>query len=275
LLALYVLEAKAQLYEIESPAASDAFTSCGSGAAIANNYVVTNSHVVDHRAGHQVVVGGNGVKAPGVVVAVNDACDLAIVKTAASLGQAARLGSTPQVGQSVTLLGMASGRVKTRVIPSNTYMDPGETIPVVQLAANSVPGDSGCGIFDDAGNLVAIAWGCTTRQEGNHANAVSVDSLERWIPQVELRLGALGVASERAIVSAPREGRQVFVGPYASQTQLPPSCACAPATLPPQPSLDTIQQSPLTQQQPLVAIPQPQVEPFARERSPIVVLIIR
>jgi len=265
---------RAQLYQV-SLAEGGGVASCGSGTGIAANYIVTNSHVVDHRAGldHQVTISGNGINCAGKVIAVKDDCDLAIVRTSATLPRAARLGSTPKIGQAVTLAGITSGTVRTQVIPSNGYLDRTFQIPVIELQSPSVPGDSGGGIFDDAGNLVAINWGCTN----NHAHAVSVAQLRQWLPDIEAHCGGpLGCQG-----SLSREARQVFIrptqAPIAGQQQAPAACPCAYPPMPIDQPMSAGSQQPFAiQQPPLDAMPQAMpLDYFAPPSRPPIIVIIR
>ena len=233
LVLLLASAARAQLYEVSWPDGSGgAF--CGSGAAIGAHYLVTNSHVIGQQAGHHVSVSSQGGSSPGLVVACDAAKDLAIVKTDAQLEHPARLGTTPRAGQPVRLLGVKSGCVPTQVISSAVYLDRDCTIPVIQLAAPSQQGDSGGGIYDAAGNLVAINWGSSQ----GHAHAVSVDLLNAWLPDIEQHCGPLGCVAcqpQPSLGSAPAAARQVFV-------QLPPQPLGAPVTQQPVAELQPSQQ---------------------------------
>jgi len=253
----------AQLYQV-SLAEGGGISSCGSGTAISPNCIVTNSHVVDHNAGlgHQVRVSGDGINCTGKVIAIHNDIDLAIVRTTSQLSRIASLGSTPRVGQPVTFAGITSGIVKTQVIPSDVYLDQNFQIPVVELQCPAVPGDSGGGIFDNSGRLVAINWGSAN----SHAHAVSVDCLNQWMPAIEANCGPLGCS---------REARQVFVRPPNYQIaqaapEIPqaqaPTCQPTPAlpsvlALPPSPL-----QAPIFESNPRIILqtPDAMIVVFAR-----------
>jgi S1-C subfamily serine protease len=227
------------LYRVTTPEAGGV-SSIGSATGISACAVVTNSHVVNHRAGlgQTVYVSGAADSLPGKVIAIDDDFDLAIVRVAGQLGAAAPLGRGPAVGQRVTFRGIASGTQTTQIIPSNGFLDPTcSKVRVLELACNAVPGDSGGGVYDDAGKLVAIAWGAY----GGHAHAVAVDYLANWIRAIETNCGPLG-----CVMDQPPRGRLVYTPEPAPQFFTQP-----PTALPPQPA------------PPLVTIPQlaPQAEP--------------
>lgn len=136
---------------------------CASGTAVAPEWVVTNQHVVRDSVPPFDVNGR-----PARVIAADPSVDLALLHVPGAEFAASELAELdprgPQPGLSVTHVGFGSGELavmRGRVLASRAYMDPSFAVPVVKSSALIRQGDSGGGVFDDAGRLVAVQWGCS------------------------------------------------------------------------------------------------------------------
>lgn len=134
----------------------------GSGVAIAPRLVVTNSHVVGGRLVDDVrLCDAWGRWRQGRAVAVDRTADVALIHVRDPLPAVAELGDDPSPGQRLQLLGWGPDRRLKQ--GRGQLLGPrgsrGGSVPVLETAIHSEPGDSGGGIFDASGRLVALNWG--------------------------------------------------------------------------------------------------------------------
>lgn len=146
-------------YRVSIPGAS------GSGVGIADRLVVTNSHVVDHqhRDGVRLRCSVTGHETVGATVLVDPVADLAFILTRESVPHVALHEHGATEGQQLTLIGYGGsgtahqGRGRFLGVRSRS----GAGTPTGHLHVQSIPGDSGGGVFDDDGRLVGLNWGTT------------------------------------------------------------------------------------------------------------------
>lgn len=134
-------------------------TDSGSGSGIVvkggeSSVVLTNKHVVEGRSGVWVVVEGKLVAAKEVVV--DPADDLAIVVVGVRLPAVPLAESEPAAGEKVVAWGRMSGPCAGKVERVCEYVGKPSSLLTTCL---SLPGDSGGGVCDAEGRLVAVNWG--------------------------------------------------------------------------------------------------------------------
>lgn len=136
----------------------------GSATAISERVVVTNSHVLSHH--HQegiVVFHQDGRRYRGRSVGVFPQEDLAFVAIDGDEPLTFVEVGVPRQGESIQVYGYgrqailrtASGRVR-----SANQLRYGDGVSAVEITALIDQGDSGGGVFNQAGQLVGVAWGC-------------------------------------------------------------------------------------------------------------------
>ena len=151
----------------------------GSGTAISDRCVVTNSHVVSHRTSTAPEVTLRNYKGQtwrGQCIYANPAADVALVYVSTGDLEYAPLGADPQPGDRITLWGWGSGQLRykpSEALPSRAFMDTTYTVAVLQCSALAVPGDSGGGLFNAAGELCAVCWG-----NAGHCHAVGASHVK-------------------------------------------------------------------------------------------------
>ena len=138
----------------------------GSGVAIAPDVVATNGHVIGWRMDTQTTVTAHadGRTYRATVVALDPDADVALLQIHGGRLESVTLAPTPPEGSEVHLLGWGrrgvlargAGRILRRAFGHRT---PRGQVPVILCHLASEPGDSGGGIFDADGRLVAINWG--------------------------------------------------------------------------------------------------------------------
>lgn len=138
----------------------------GSGVAIAPDVVATNGHVIGWRmdTAATVTAHADGRTYRATVVALDPDADVALLQIHGGRLDPVRLAPTPPEGTEVHLLGWGrrgvlargAGKILRRTFGHRT---PRGQVPVVLCHLASEPGDSGGGIFDTEGRLVAINWG--------------------------------------------------------------------------------------------------------------------
>lgn len=130
----------------------------GSGYFIANNYLLTNEHVV---GGAQVVTVRlvTGRELVGEVVATNAVRDVALVRTEPSgLGGLPLRTTQPQVGDRVFAVGSPmdedlESTVSAGVVSAFRSID---GLRYIQSDTNVLPGNSGGPMLDEQGNVIAM-----------------------------------------------------------------------------------------------------------------------
>ena len=136
----------------------------GSGVAISERHLVTCSHVVDHkRSTNLEVLDRSGRKWIAQCIGGDPNADIAIVEvsTGPPLEYVAISESDPMPGQTVAHWGFGTNRRleggEGIVQPANGTKAGGT--PVVGTNYWTQRGDSGSGVFNERGELVAITWG--------------------------------------------------------------------------------------------------------------------
>jgi hypothetical protein len=138
----------------------------GTGTVLAceggKSLVLTNRHVCPDAKGKATVV-KDGWEYPAAFVAADAAADLALVETEWELPAAAGIAAAePAPGTRLTMWGYGGNWAPTRKAGPlgpvrGRRVDDGSEVG--QAGVVSVDGDSGSGLFDAAGRLVAVVWG--------------------------------------------------------------------------------------------------------------------
>ncbi len=136
----------------------------GSGVIITEDgYVLTNNHVIEGATNISVTL-RNGETYPASLVGLDEQLDVALLKVEATGLTAASIGTSSDlvVGQTVVAignpLGQLGGTVTDGIISAldrNITLN-GETHNLLQTNAAVNPGNSGGGLFDAQGNLIAL-----------------------------------------------------------------------------------------------------------------------
>lgn len=172
--------------ELRAPVAASfriqAGNSGGSGTAIAEHLVVTNAHVVgDVRDGVRVFQPLTGLEHVGRVLATNEAADVALIHIPDAVLPCVPVSPTgPQIGSPAHMIGYGGDavmKVGSGEFSSNeAERSPG--IAVWYCNVQSISGDSGGGIFNDVGELVAINWGSSPGRGNASASTASPHILQ-------------------------------------------------------------------------------------------------
>lgn len=146
----------------------------GSGVIITEDgYIITNNHVIKGATNITVTL-RNGQSYPATLIGLDDQLDVALLKIEATGLSAASIGSSADlvVGQTVVAignpLGQLGGTVTDGIISAldrNITLD-GETHNLLQTNAAVNPGNSGGGLFDAQGNLIALVVAKSSGAEG-------------------------------------------------------------------------------------------------------------
>ena len=157
----------------------------GSGVAIHDHIIATNSHVVEHRHRNDLtVVDVHGRQYSAQTIAIDRAADVALLWCKGRRWPFVRLAAQrPVLGAPLRLFGYGPQRQlrwgRGRVV--ETWQRNG--VDVVDCSVSSVPGDSGGGLFDDAGQLVALNWG--GHSESHYSTSTPAEYVrqvaERWV----------------------------------------------------------------------------------------------
>ena len=141
----------------------------GSGVAISPDVIATNCHVMEwrHRDDILVTSHADGSRRKAATIALDADADVALVHVPGAAYDPVSIAPTPPEGSEVHLLGWGrrgilargAGRILRRVMGHRT---PRGQVPVMLCHLASEPGDSGGGIFDAEGRLVALNWGAIT-----------------------------------------------------------------------------------------------------------------
>jgi S1-C subfamily serine protease len=188
----------------------------GTGTVVAceegKSLVITNAHVADDPDGAYTVthagtvypatyVAGSAVRLVTPDTVRVDGPDLALLVVDAALPTATVARNAPRPGDRVRLGGFG-GRLGAQeaVEKAGEVLDAaGYVEPTFLSTTDATSGDSGSGVFDDAGELVAVHWGGGDRR----AFAVPVGTVRvflrekagRSFPALAARLGAGSVRS--------------------------------------------------------------------------------
>lgn len=207
---------------------------CGSGTAIAPRWVLTNSHVVEHAKGVgrlcQLVRGDRRIA--GQICSVHPQFDLALIYLTEEVDHVAIAEREPQPGEPIAYGGFGgTGQLNVKrgkvVAHGQSGMHGG--VPVVEVTPNSISGDSGSGVCNADGELVAIVWG----SDHSQALAVSAQEFLKWKPAIETQCGPLGCTIGRRVYPNQPAYRQPIASQPSPQPSSQPSAPLAP--LPPIP----------------------------------------
>lgn len=136
----------------------------GSGVAISEDVIATNAHVVAwrHRSDVTVMSFADRSTHNAATVAVDPDADLCLLYVRGAKFSPVPLGRS-EAGRNVYLLGWGRQGILARglgkILRVESRQRARSVVPFFVTAIQSDPGDSGGGIFDDAGNLVALNWG--------------------------------------------------------------------------------------------------------------------
>lgn len=129
----------------------------GSGVVVSNNQIVTNCHVVADALSVKVIVNGDSLNVSGLIPDwQHDVCILVVDQLKAPV---ATIGNSEQLHYEQPLFAMGfAGDTK---LPHASYgyvkgLYPMDDSVIVRASNTFNVGDSGGGVFDEAGNLVAI-----------------------------------------------------------------------------------------------------------------------
>lgn len=137
----------------------------GSGTGISPHLIVTNAHVVGHQYGQFSEVTHTLTRKSwrAQVVASDSNPDLAILLVPEGTVDWVQIGADPQEGQECQMFGYGGQLDDLRGPGKGKFLGArgraGNGVPVWHASVESIPGDSGCGLFDTQGNLVAVNWG--------------------------------------------------------------------------------------------------------------------
>ena len=141
------------------------YVSEGAGSGVIyseDGYIITNNHVIDGASTVRVTL-VNGDTYDATVIGADSITDIAVLKIDATGLLAANPSQNPlSVGEPVIAignpLGTLSGTVTTGIVSalSRTIMVEGVAMELLQFDAAVSPGNSGGGLFDINGNLIAV-----------------------------------------------------------------------------------------------------------------------
>ncbi len=151
-----------------------------SAVAIAPRLLVTNRHVVEGAQSIELNY-WDGTSATADLRAVAVADDLALVRVSIRLPAIARLASAdPAARAKVLIVGYPNGGEQTvehgTIVEYARLRTPPDASPVMRLAAEIVPGNSGGAVIDASGALVGVVFGVET--ETGYGLAVPVSAVE-------------------------------------------------------------------------------------------------
>jgi len=254
----------------------------GSGTAIGEHVVVTNAHVVGQRQRDiRVIQPLTGRQHTGTLLVANRSADIALVYVRDVLPYVRISRTGPAVGMQCSLVGYGSDNVMKlgngRFLGANSRQESG--VPIWDCTAESVSGDSGGGIFDSAGQLVAINWGADPRNNysASTSSACIIEIAEQyaahWKIQPTQCFGRWGGGQPSwggqggGAIAAPKQPVRPFAQPPA---QADPGCdrqcvdAIADSFAALTEKLNAIQSQQLTREQVLEIIAQAQPQTIQR-----------
>lgn len=207
----------------------------GTGTVIAsdgvNSLVLTNAHVAPSGKnpisvtylykGHPykqeaTYIGGSSVDDIGPGLIRVNGPDLALLSVEADLQAVEIADKIPAAGEAVSLYGFGGNTsvirptLKTgRVLPDDGYRTTAGD-PIQRTSIPTVNGDSGSGIFNSAGKLVAVHWG---------GGCVRLDTIHAFTVQALDRKGVFGRFKDRL---AARKISKALAGLFAAETPASP-----------------------------------------------------
>ena len=151
----------------------------GSGTVInlgKQTLVLTNEHVVREADSVSVVKDGRYIKAE--LLAANPSVDLALLKVKEKMAGASLANEEPAVGSEVRTFGHPDWKLTPKVGKALGNVDNARQrgMRVWYSTIHPEPGDSGSGVFDREGRLVAVNWGGYT-----DACCVSLADVKRFL----------------------------------------------------------------------------------------------
>lgn len=140
----------------------------GSGVHIGDGFIVTAAHVIGEAKETEIKL-DDGATRKAEVLWVNKAYDLALVRTSAhGLADSHLSCRVPENGETITARGnptiLEFVSAYGRVAGSERKFGPWQSVFVTDIT--TVPGMSGGGVFDEAGDLVGITVGVLTAPAG-------------------------------------------------------------------------------------------------------------
>lgn len=159
----------------------------GSGVGIGPHYILTNSHVVNHRSGDWVIIGsGRGERFSGHCICHDDARDMAIIQVAdREVDYMAVASGDLAVGDDAWEFGFGpSGIINERsgkVTEVGRYKVEAGGVPIVAFSFPVEHGDSGSGVFNSRGEIAGVIFAV----DGNSAQGIGIEELRSWIPSLE------------------------------------------------------------------------------------------
>lgn len=141
----------------------------GSGTCVAcdggKSLVVTNRHVVEGTplGARVAVTTADGTRHGGTLLATDRRADLALVLVDAVLPAAELAAAPPPAGTPVRQWGRDWRGQGRPVFKAGVFLGIGRGtvggVTITETTIDSISGDSGCGVFDEHGRLVAVNWG--------------------------------------------------------------------------------------------------------------------
>ena len=164
----------------------------GSGAVIGPNLVVTNAHVVAGIASPLVFTGNDeGSALPSVPVFFDPVRDAAVLLVPGLDLPALRTGADPQDGEVLAVAGYPEGgplvlsaaavRATVTATGSNIYGEGLLTRPVVVLAGEVLPGDSGGPILSSTGQVEGLLFAAATGVDHHVGYSMTASELDQII----------------------------------------------------------------------------------------------
>lgn len=159
----------------------------GSGVAISPNLIATNSHVVDNKLRNDVTITDvHGESHRGQVVALDQNADVALVWVRTWRRAHVRFAPVRQaIAGTVRLFGWGSNRRLATGRGHVVGVHSRYGVPAIECSVSSIAGDSGGGLFDEAGNFVAINWGAD--KETHYSFSTPAEYVrqvaEEWVTQ--------------------------------------------------------------------------------------------
>lgn len=158
----------------------------GSGVLIAPNYLLTAAHVAIVKDLH---VSYKGFKLPVEVVRLDETKDIALVKVLGMECPCAPIADvSPAIDEKITTVGFPmEGLIKTQITTQGTKQG-NDARDFVQYTSPVGPGNSGGGVFNERGELVAIVSSIIIAPTGfigfpltHIMQAVSVETIREWL----------------------------------------------------------------------------------------------
>ncbi|MCZ7861325.1 trypsin-like peptidase domain-containing protein [Agrobacterium salinitolerans] len=133
----------------------------GSGSMVADRFLITNAHVVNDA--NMILVSGVSGKTKAETVFVDATNDLALLRLSDSFGPSriAFRDAGVQLGENAHTIGyplaglLGQGPQFTTGSVSN-LLGPANDTTLMQITCPIQPGSSGCPVFDDSGNVIAV-----------------------------------------------------------------------------------------------------------------------